>query len=71
MKAKILAFGLIAILIVGAFKLKIIATEYFLKVTDAETQKQVMQDCSNLPSAISEDIKDCEEVVRNDGAKRN
>lgn len=71
MKAKILAFVLIAILIVGAFKLKIIATEYFLKVTDAQTHQQVMHDCSSLPSVLSEDIKDCEETVRNDELKHD
>ncbi len=71
MKAKILAFALIAILIVGLIALKIAATKYLIKVTDDGTQQKIERDCGNLPSAISEDIKDCAEVVRNDGAKRD
>ena len=71
MKAKILAFALIAVLIVGLVMLKITATKYLMKVTDEGTQQQVERDCGNLPAAISEDIKDCAETVRTDGAKRD
>lgn len=62
---------LIAILIVGLVMLKVTATKYLMKVTDDGTQQQVERDCGNLPSAISEDIKDCEEVIRNNAAKRD
>ncbi len=70
MKAKILAFGLIAILIFGAFKLKVVATEHFLKAKETKAQQQVIRDCSDLPAVLSEDIKDCEESVRNNGSKQ-
>lgn len=53
MKAKILAFVLIAILIIGLVMLKITATKYLMKITDDGTQQQVERDYGNLPSAIS------------------
>ncbi len=59
MNAKILAFVLIGILILGAFKLKVILTEHFLKARAVEIQEEVTQDCGNLPQAITEDIKNC------------
>jgi hypothetical protein len=60
MNAKILAFVLIGILILGAFRLKVILTEHFLKARAVEIQEEeVTQDCGNLPQAITEDIKNC------------
>jgi hypothetical protein len=60
MNAKILAFVLIEFLLLGAFKLKVVLTEHFLKARAVEVQEEeVTQDCGNLPQAITEDIKNC------------